>query len=282
MYNITPIKNYILFLKNKYGLSITLHPRSEEHLIVSSELMTFNIHDNSYCIYIKTFPEAQKHCIERQYKVLEKCKEGSFCGTCYAGVREYIYPILRLEKTIGFICVSGYKCQNCESYMQETADRFSIPSKNLKETYNSLKDEMPEKTEIDTLLQPLCQMLELAYMKSENEYTEDEHLLEQVLRYIKKNHTLDLTLEDICRQFSCSRSHISHSFKKYTGQNFREYLTVIRLEDAKSLLQYSRLTVTEIAFSVGFGDSNYFSNVFRKYVGMSPLAYRKSVKSDVI
>jgi AraC-like DNA-binding protein len=55
-------------------------------------------------------------------------------------------------------------------------------------------------------------------------------------------------------------------------------LTSLRIEDAKLLLLNSELTVTEIAFSVGYGDSNYFSNIFKQKVGMSPRDYRKGGK----
>ena len=52
---------------------------------------------------------------------------------------------------------------------------------------------------------------------------------------------------------------------------------VNRIEDAKTLLENTKLSVTEISYSVGFADSNYFSNIFKKSVGLSPLAYRKKI-----
>lgn len=275
MYDVSEIKNYILFLKNKCSLSITLHPVGDERLISSSELITFNIHDNSYCIYVKTFPHAQKHCVARQHKITEKCKNGSFCGSCYAGVKEYVYPISNGNDIVGFICVSGYKTQNYESYIKSVSDKFDILADNLKETYRFLRDKIPAKEEVDTLIAPLKSMLELAYIKTDGQRKKEE-LIDKIIRYIKRYHTQNISLDDVCREFSCSRSHISHIFKKKTGQSFREYLTFIRIEDAKALLKYSRLTVTEIAFSVGFTDSNYFSNVFKKYVGVSPREYRKN------
>lgn len=273
MYNISDIKNYILFLKNKCGLSITLHPINNEALIMASELMLFNIHDNSHCIYIKTFPEAQRHCVERQEKILEKCRGGAFCGTCYAGVREYVYPIIKNGDSIGFICVSGYTSQKGNQYLEKVSRDFSIPLENLKKTYHSLKSEMPEKEEIDTLILPLLSMLELAYIKAGGD-DEPKHPIEQMLRYIRQHRAEDITIDDLCAEFSCSRSYISHFFKRYTGKSFREYLTELRINDAKSLLVHSRLSITEIAFSVGFKDSNYFSNVFKKNLGASPRSFR--------
>lgn len=278
MYDITDIKNYILYLKVNCGLSVTLHPIEKERLILTSELITFNIHDNPYCVYVKSFPEAQRHCIECQQKVIERCKKGSFCGACYAGVREIVYPITDGQKIMGFISVSGYRCENSESYISATSQKFFIPIKNLLDTYEALDEYVPPKKGIDTLIMPLCNMLELAYLKSDSGGKSEEGLIDGVVRYIKHHHAENITLEDVCEHFSCSRSYISHMFKKSMGQGFREYLAHIRLEDAKTLLKYSKLSVAQIAFSVGFGDSNYFSNLFKKKTGLSPMAYRKENK----
>lgn len=275
MYSICEIKDYIMFLNDCCGLSVTLHPCGEEHVILPSELISFNIHSDSYCIYVKTFPQARKHCIERQGKILRKCRDGSFCGTCYAGVREYVYPILHGKNIRGFISVSGYKCSESESYLARTAHRFSVPLENLRKVYDSLKGEIPPKEMVDTLIHPLCRMLELAYVQTEGETGEEETLAEQTERYLKEHRSEPITLEDVCRRFVCSRSKISHNFKKQTGYTVREYLTHLRVGDAKILLRHSNLSITEIAFSVGFSDSNYFSSVFKKQVGMSPMAYRK-------
>lgn len=276
MYDVTHIKNYILFLKRSLGLSITLHPCERESLIVSSELMTFNIHENPYCIYVKSFPHAHEHCVRSQSKVLKKCDEGSFCGSCFAGVREFVYPITNGNELLGFISVSGYASDNMGSYIKAASEKYFLPPKKLFEVSSALKSETPDKKEIDTLIIPLCNMLELAYLRSENDGKNEEALIDSVIRYIKHLHTKSITLDDVCKRFSCSRSYISHSFKRYTGRSFREYLTDIRLDDARSLLRYSKLNITEIALSVGFSDSAYFSNVFKRRVGVSPAAYRKA------
>ena len=118
-------------------------------------------------------------------------------------------------------------------------------------------------------------MLELAYLKEIKE-TKAKPLNEKICLYIQRHYSIDLTTDLLCRKFLCSKSHFSHSFKRYTGKSLREYITDIRLNYAKQLLEYSSLNITQIAFSVGFNDSNYFSNVFKQKIGVSPLAYIKS------
>ena len=273
MYDITSIKNYILYLKKECSLAITLHIRGIDNVVVPSELISFNIHDNPYCIYVKTCKEAQNHCIERQWKIHNKCKDGSFQGVCYAGVKEYIYPIKHNERVLGFISVSGYKCENANEYINSVSNKYALSKEGLVSNYKSLKDRVPSKQTLDTLITPLCNMLELAYIKSDNNVS--QRFSDKIVWYIKKNHTSNISSEDICKEFSCSRSKMSRSFNKDIKMSLKEYINHLRIEDAKALLSYSDLTITEIAYSVGFSDSNYFTEVFKKLTGMTPSAYAK-------
>ena len=272
------IKKYILFLKHTCGLWITLHPLGNESMITSSDLITFNIHDNPYCVHVKSVDAAHKHCVERQCRIFEKCKGGSFFGTCYAGVGEFVYPIKMRGEVLGFISVSGYQSEQAASYIARMSEKYGLPARGLCESYAALKREIPEKAWVDTLIDPLCDMLELAYIRRSESAAPKEDVIDRVLRYVKRYHTQSITLDSVCEHFGCSRSYISHGFKRRTGMGFREYLNDVRLADAKSLLSHSGLNVTEIAFSVGFADSDYFSVVFKQKVGMSPRAYRKRAR----
>ena len=272
---ITEIKNYIIFLQKDCDLAITLHPLENEHLISNSELILFNVHENPHCIYVKTFPAAFEHCIYRQKKILEKCKSGAFCGTCYAGVQEYVYPIYDSNSLVGFISVSGYKNKIYRSYIEKCSAKFNIPLESLQKTILSLKNKMPDKIYVDILINPLIRMLELAYIKL-SDIKCSTNIIDDVIKYTNRHYQENITLNQICTIFSKSRSCISHTFKKETGQSFREYLISVRLRAAKSLLLYSNLSISEIAYSVGFNDSNYFSNTFKKYVGLSPSKYKNA------
>lgn len=274
---IEEIKNYILYLKKNVGLHITLHPRGSEQLITSSELIAFNIHDHPHCLYVKTFTEAHEHCINRQYKITEKCKNGSFCGTCYAGVFEFVYPLSDGENIAGFLCVGSYRPKNCISYIKRCAEKYAVSLKNLERTVSNLMPP-PDKTEIDTLIFPLIRMIELAYIQFDTP-KEVSALSEKVLRYVNRHYAEKTTLQDICKKFSCSRSAVSHTFKKTVGKSFREYLITKRLQTAKLLLAHSGLSINEISASVGFSDSNYFSSVFKKSVGISPRTYRNKSRA---
>ena len=163
-------------------------------------------------------------------------------------------------------------------YASSVSEIFGCPIDSVIEEYGKLKTKIHDKRKKDTLILPLCKMLELAYIKEIKE-TKEVTLNEEICRYIQRNYSVDMTADTICKKFSCSKSYFSHSFKSYTGKSFREYLIDIRLNYAKQLLKHSSLSVTQISFSVGFNDSNYFSNVFKKKLGVSPSFYRSNEKN---
>ncbi|NHN34913.1 response regulator transcription factor [Paenibacillus agricola] len=101
-------------------------------------------------------------------------------------------------------------------------------------------------------------------------------LMDKILSYVKDHFSNpDLSLQDVADNFHLSLSHLSRMFKKETGTNFNDYRSQIRIEKAKELLDTKDwLTSQETAFLVGFMDGKYFSQVFRKYCGMTPSEYR--------
>lgn len=275
MYDMTPIKDYIIFLRQKMDLAVTVHARKYKNIELALFLSQFNTHDNSYCLNLKSHPSIQQHCSEKQNAVFERVCGGSFCGVCHAGVCEYVYPIFNNNLPVGFICVSGYKCDNYSEYIEKISHKYKISKAVLNASYYPLKSKLPPKESVDTLIAPLCRMLELAYIKADKDTHREFSTGEKIENYLRLNRSDNITSIDICRQFNCSRSYMSREFNRHTGMSIRKYLTMLRIDDAKSMLVNSNLNITEIALAVGFGDSNYFSYLFKKITGYSPSEYRK-------
>lgn len=92
--------------------------------------------------------------------------------------------------------------------------------------------------------------------------------------YIKANFSKTITLEDVAREIHVSPQYLSKLFKEETGENFIEYLTGIRIRNAKSLLEGDELSIKEICYNIGYSDPNYFSRIFKKIVGVTPTEYK--------
>ncbi len=71
-----------------------------------------------------------------------------------------------------------------------------------------------------------------------------------------------------------SSYYLSKLFKKVEGINFKDYLIKVRMEKAKDLLRKDGKSIKETAIEVGYGDPNYFSRAFKKYVGINASEYK--------
>lgn len=94
-------------------------------------------------------------------------------------------------------------------------------------------------------------------------------------QYLDKTFTdPNLTFQDVVDYVSMSSSHFSTVFSQETGVTFTEYLKSLRLTKAKELLVKTSMRSSEIAYSVGYNDTHYFSYLFKKNIGMTPSEYR--------
>lgn len=94
-------------------------------------------------------------------------------------------------------------------------------------------------------------------------------------QYIQQHYSENITLEDVSRASGFSVSYFSALFKRETGEGFAKYLTKIRMERAKELLQETNLPVSVICSQVGYGDLKHFNQIFKKTTSLSPGQYRK-------
>lgn len=100
-------------------------------------------------------------------------------------------------------------------------------------------------------------------------------IIETAKEYLKQNYTKDLSLDDVSRVVNISPYYFSKLFKEDTGENFIEYLTAMRINKAKELLDTSDCSMKEICAMVGYSDPNYFSRAFKKNVGVTPTEYKE-------
>ncbi len=86
------------------------------------------------------------------------------------------------------------------------------------------------------------------------------------------------SFNQIANQIHVNPSHLSRKFKEDTGVNITEFINQKRIEEAKLYLKRGNISITDIAFMVGFNDLNYFSKVFKKLTSVTPSQYAKRRK----
>lgn len=103
-----------------------------------------------------------------------------------------------------------------------------------------------------------------------------DNIIKKMVNYINKNYYKDLKLEGLASIFNYNSAYLGKLFKSEIGENFNTYLDKVRIEKAKGLLVEEHLKVYQVSERVGYKNIDYFHSKFRKYVGMSPMQYKKN------
>ena len=95
------------------------------------------------------------------------------------------------------------------------------------------------------------------------------------IEYIESNLHFAITLDNLAEYAGRTAAYLSVLFKKETGQTIKEHIALGRLAEARRMLAYSDMAISQIATVLGFNSQSYFSQQFRRYSGETPKEYRE-------
>lgn len=261
------IADYITYLETNHELSISIKFSRKYNFICSIEgeigksLRKYFEHTNIYCVYVKNAMQLTRKCVLCTMLAMKKSRSlVSYTGMCHAGVCEYVHRFRCGDDIAGIVNVTAYRAKNIPYGQNEWYDE-------------GMKDEEMPLELLETVIPPLCAMLSemIPQIKKSGIY---DSVYTRMLAFINEQHT-DTSLDSLSRQFNYSKSYISHMFKRESGYTLKEYCNLLKIEDAKILLEDSDASVTNIALSVGYNNFSYFINTFKRLTGKTPLAWRK-------
>ena len=113
---------------------------------------------------------------------------------------------------------------------------------------------------------------------SQESGTGEEKSVRQVKDYIRSHLKDEITMEVLSQVTFLNPDYLTRVFKRQTGMSIKEYLIKKRMETARSLLQTTEDSVSEIGAGVGYDNCSYFIKLFRKYYGQTTKQFRKSLK----
>ena len=146
--------------------------------------------------------------------------------------------------------------------------------------YEAKNDESESKitTQVRTkiiLLQFILEMWERGFV-IENDKSGRNTIEKEMISYIQQNFMEKISLKEFSEQFHLSEKYISRYFKEHFHITLSQYVTYLRLEHAKQLLQDTDIPVTDVAMQSGYQNVSYFIRSFQKAYAVSPLKYRKN------
>lgn len=153
-------------------------------------------------------------------------------------------------------------------------DRFSYVREALQSGVFDYLLKPLETDQVDILMDKVVKKLE----EASPAYTDDT--FGQMLQYIHTNYHRSLQLEEVADALFVNRSYLSELFSRRMGMTFTQYKRQLRVQKACKMIAAGASNMTEIAFSCGFDSISSFSKAFKQQEGISPMAYRASLRNE--
>lgn len=101
----------------------------------------------------------------------------------------------------------------------------------------------------------------------------------KIADYLSRNCERPISLDELSARFFLSKHYICRIFKDVTGYTITEYTNIHRIRKAKRYLEETDMSISEITFALGYESLTYFEKMFKKYMTISPLKYRKTLNT---
>lgn len=247
-------------------------------------------HCNPYCVFVKKSDRIHRLCMStataRRKKIAAQGTSGWY--VCHCGVAEYVVPIMVNNVLISAIFATGYVGEISENMCNLISKKVGVTREefdNIRRlSLNTYNNETIDR--LETYLTVAANMIKNIALKTplvqaisrNDDIDESRRYVLKAIDYIDKNYYKPINVESISKHCHISSSYLQHLFLKYCNEGLSSYLRKKRIDVACELLCSSNRSVREIALDCGFYDTDYFSVIFKKIHGVSPLAYRKRHK----
>lgn len=109
----------------------------------------------------------------------------------------------------------------------------------------------------------------------------DQTVVSRITAYIYNHYgNHELKIQDIAGEVHFSAAYVSYLFKRETNKNVWDFVSEVRIEEAKRLLDVTDLKRYEISYQVGYQSPEHFSRMFKRFIGISPADYRKEIRGN--
>ncbi len=158
----------------------------------------------------------------------------------------------------------------------KTMKRKSGNDENAYGNYADIYKQIENSKRIEDILNCFEKLIDSAknYFNSINS-SQNAKPVEVIKTYISNHYKEDINLKDISEIVYLNPKYLGELFKKETGISYSDYIINYRMDIAKDLLKDIRYRINEISEMVGYRDPKHFSKIFKKYVGVTPMQYKK-------
>jgi two-component system response regulator YesN len=195
-------------------------------------------------------------------------------GLLEAAVERYYQSVAsspHLDLLYGIQC-SGMLITAVSEYVSTIDDSLKIEKIDILSEYERLgkTETIPEMMELT-----LAFCFNINHLIRERVVDQNEETVDQIKNIIHKGYQEDITITSIAEQVYLSPNYLCGIFKQITGNTINQYITRIRIQAAKTLLEDNTVKLSEIGNLVGYIEPSYFSKIFKRHTALTPKEYRQ-------
>lgn len=224
-----------------------------------------------FCMEIQKSFEGASMCECSDISLLKRCRESRTAEShiCHAGILDAAVPIIKSSKIIGYVLIGRMRVLDFD---ENRIIRFKSNVSNMKELYYDIAEHSEK--QIQSMLR-LATMIVSFILTNNIISVEADEFAAIADSFIETNINSELTVGRFCKELNVSKNVLYEKFRNSFGTTVNDYITTKRLEKGKELLLNTDMPISLIADKCGFGSYTYFSTLFKRENGVSPVLYRK-------
>ena len=263
------------------GLALTLRPTQYWQLEHRGKT-----HENAFCALLAEHPETLAVCLRSHEEMIRHTHNRPHTVTCPFGLTGSAVPVRLGEQTIGFLRIGQVLRklpkpedvakvtraleQNGMQFDSEVQKAWEQNPLIPPERYNGIVRLL---TFFAEQLSTLCNQIMMERKNAE------PPLVQKAREYIDKHKHEELSLAAVAAAAGASVFHFCKVFHKSTGLKFTDYVSRVRVEEARTQLLNPNRRISEVAYDVGFQSLTQFNRTFKRVYGQSPSEFRSRVSS---
>ncbi|MFH1476907.1 MAG: helix-turn-helix domain-containing protein [Verrucomicrobiota bacterium] len=246
-----------------------------------------------YCALIHSVPGGLQRCGLSDARLAAVFKRTSkpCWHYCHAGLVDFLFPIPSRAGAIpvigGQLVFRPINKQDEERLLNKVSD-LPLNRESLRKALKSIP--VISQHSIKEIIALITVMLEELPGKERPNFTAKLPCHEipkyakvrQAIAFIDNHYQDDFFIKELAAKIRISPYYLAHLFRSALGFSVMDYRNHLRIASAKEMLKETSRPIKEIAFSLGYNDSNYFSTSFKKVTGFCPLAYRRAFRKRTI
>ncbi len=259
-------------LSNVSGFRISIYDTEQ------NELEAYPKKGSAFCQFIQKNPKALSLCHKNDKKAFETAKQTGnvYLYQCCFGLYEAVAPLYHNGILSGYLMMGQTMdtMHDSPKHTFQSALPFVQNPEELKQTVSQIPIRSKSQILSCISIMEIC----AAYITLSNRLKLNNQTLPvKIKEYIHTHFSSQITLDQLCGYFYCSRATLTKSFRNAYQQSILEYITSYRLQQSKRMLEDPSLSIQSIARQCGFSDQNYFTKVFHQKCGLTPLTYRNQM-----